>query len=73
MVLFLRSSIDDVRNAIVEFRTEKLKQGLALEYLVRNITYLGAPKDIRLSNEDKIEYLTKILRSEEHTSELQSH
>jgi DNA-directed RNA polymerase II subunit RPB2 len=64
MVLFLRSSIDDIRNAIVEFRTEKLSQVLALEYLVRNITYLGAPKDIRLSNEDKIEYLTKILQEE---------
>ncbi len=64
MVLFLRSSIEDIRTSIVEFRTEKLKQVLALEYLVRNITYLGAPKDIRLSNEDKIVYLKKILEEE---------
>jgi DNA-directed RNA polymerase II subunit RPB2 len=64
MVAFLRSSIDDIRNSIIEFRTEKLKQSLALEYLVRNITYLGAPKDIRLSNDDKIVYLKKILEEE---------
>jgi DNA-directed RNA polymerase II subunit RPB2 len=64
MVSFLRASIDDIRNAITEFKTEPLNQSIAMDYLVRNITYLGAPKDIRLSNEDKIEYLHKIMEEE---------
>ncbi len=64
MINFLRASIDDIRNAITEFKTEMFNQTVALDYLVRNITYLGAPKDIRLNNDDKIHYLKKILEEE---------
>ncbi len=64
MVNFLRASIEDSRNCITEFKTEGLKQSIALEYLVRNITYLGSPKDVRLTNEDKIIYIKKILEEE---------
>ncbi len=64
MIELLRASIDDIKNSITEFKTENFKQVVALEYLVRNITYLGAPKDIRLSNDDKLQYLKKILEEE---------
>jgi DNA-directed RNA polymerase II subunit RPB2 len=64
MVDFLRASIEDVRHVITEFKTDVMKQSVALDYLARNITYLGAPKDIRLSNDDKIMYLRKILAEE---------
>jgi DNA-directed RNA polymerase II subunit RPB2 len=64
MVHFLRPSIEDIRHSITEFKTDEMKQNVALDYLARNITYLGAPKDIRLSNEDKIKYLKKILAEE---------
>jgi DNA-directed RNA polymerase II subunit RPB2 len=64
LVDFLRPSIEDIRHVITEFKTDGMKQEIALDYLARNITYLGAPKDIRLSNEDKIMYLRKILAEE---------
>jgi DNA-directed RNA polymerase II subunit RPB2 len=64
MVSFLRASIEDCRNCIHEFKTEGLNQEIALEYLVRNITYLGSPKDVRLTNEDKIVCIKKILEEE---------
>ncbi len=64
LVDFLRASIEDVRHVITEFKTDVMKQSIALDYLARNITYLGAPKDIRLSNDDKIMYLRKILAEE---------
>ena len=64
MVDFLRPTIDDIRHVITEFKNENMKQNIALDYLARNITYLGTPKDIRLTNEDKIVYLRKILEEE---------
>ena len=64
MVNFLRPSIEDIRHSITEFKGDKMKQSIALDYLARNITYLGAPKDIRLTNDDKIKYLQKILEDE---------
>jgi len=64
MVNFLRPSIEDIRHSITEFKADKMKQSVALDYLARNITYLGAPKDIRLTNDDKIKYLQKILEEE---------
>ena len=64
IIAFLHPSIEDIRHSITEFKTELLQQSLALDYLTRNITYLGSPKDIRLTNEDKIGYLKKILAEE---------
>jgi hypothetical protein len=62
--LSIQKRAGDIRNSITEFKTEMFKQSVALDYLVRNITYLGAPKDIRLNNDDKINYLKKILEEE---------
>ena len=64
IVAFLHPSVEDIRHSITEFKTELLQQSLALDYLARNITYLGSPKDILLTNDDKIGYLKKILAEE---------
>jgi len=61
---FLKSSVEDVRHSITEFKSDKMKQNVALDYLARNITYLGSPKDIRLTNDEKIVYLKKIIEEE---------
>lgn len=63
MINFLRSSIEDFQT-VTDFKGIIPRQSVALEYLAKHISYLGAPKDIRLSTDDKIRYLRKILEDE---------
>jgi len=63
LISFLRSSIEDFQ-AVPDFKGIIPRQSVALEYLAKHISYLGAPKDIRLTTDDKIRYLRKIMEDE---------
>jgi len=63
MINYLRASIEDFQN-VNDFKNIIPRQIVALEYLSKHVSYLGAPKDIRLTTDDKIRYLRKILEDE---------